>query len=460
MSETTSTTNLDCPIDILGQQPLLKIYTQILLAFTVPDASAQSAIIDTLKRGLERLSESFPWVAGQVVNEGASEGDSGVYKIKSLDKTPHLVVKDLSNDPSIPPFEEYRHGNFPMTLLDEQVLCPRPTLPGGPSYLEGLDPVFLVQATFVKGGLLLSFLGHHMTMDMTGQGQVIELLSKSCRGEPFTAEEIAAHNIDRSLVIPFFDDSYDPAPDLAKQIRKPLPAASADTQTSPSPMSWVNYTFSASSLATLKSVATSSLTTGFVSTDDALSALIWQSVTRARLPRLTGLDPSSTSATFARAVDVRRYLGVTPLYPGLLQNMAYSNLTIQELIDAPVGFVAAQLRLALDGQKLAHATRALGTLMHRAKDKSAVSFTAAVDTSVGIMLSSWAKEKSYALDFGLGLGLPVSVRRPRFTPVEGLLYLLPKTLDGEVGLAVSLRDEDLERLKGDKVFMEYAKYIG
>ncbi|KAG2012817.1 hypothetical protein GB937_006903 [Aspergillus fischeri] len=64
------------------------------------------------------------------------------------------------------------------------------------------------------------------------------------------------------------------------------------------------------------------------------------------------------------------------------------------------------------------------------------------------MFSSWAEVNCYELDFNLGLGTPECVRRPRILPVEGLMYLLPKALDGEIALMVCLRDEDLERLGG------------
>ena len=99
---TTTQDSLDFDLDVFGQQPALQTFTQICLFFSISEASSHSAIIDTLTNGLERLSTSFPWVAGQVVNEGASKGNSGVYKIKPLDKIPRLVVRDLRNNLSVP----------------------------------------------------------------------------------------------------------------------------------------------------------------------------------------------------------------------------------------------------------------------------------------------------------------------------------------------------------------------
>lgn len=214
------------------------------------------------------------------------------------------------------------------------------------------------------------------------------------------------------------------------------------------------------SLTALKSLATKTITlpSGYISTDDALSAFIWQSVIRARLPRLS---PTAES-TFARAVDVRRYLDIPQTYPGLVQNMAYHTYTLQKLVEEPLGGIASQLRSALDPKtsNLGHHTRALATFLNRSPDKNVISFTATLDLSADIMLSSWAKLDCYELDFNLGLAKPEAVRRPRFDPVESLIYLMPRTLDGEIAVAICLRDEDMERLRADEEFAKYARYVG
>ncbi|KAL1988700.1 hypothetical protein VTN96DRAFT_8400 [Rasamsonia emersonii] len=450
--------DLDDYLDVLGQQPLLNIYTQICFCFPVADASSNSAIINTLTNGLERLSASFPWLAGQVVNEGAGEGNSGVFKIKPLEKIPRLVVKDLRHDPSIPTMDALRRANFPFSMLDEIILAPRKTLPGNESAADAA-PVFLLQASFITGGLLLTFVGQHNAMDMTGQGQIIHLFSKACRNEPFTSDELSSGNLARHNLIPLLDDSYKPGSELARQMVKPSPSHPAPAP--PPKCTWAYFTFPPTSLAALKSLATETITLpsgGYISTDDALSAFIWQSVIRARLPRL---DPTAES-TFARAVDVRRYLGIPQTYPGLVQNMTYHTYTLQKLVEEPLGAVASQLRSALDPKtsNLAYHTRALATFLDRTPDKNIISFTATLDLSADLMLSSWAKLNFYELDFNLGLGKPEAVRRPQFDPVESLIYLIPRTLDGEIAVAICLRDEDMERLRADEEFAKYARYIG
>ncbi|MCJ1464393.1 hypothetical protein MMC07_003006 [Pseudocyphellaria aurata] len=462
--------DLNEDIDILGQQPLLRIYTQICFCFPIADASSHPAIINTLSDGLERLSESFPWVAGKVVNEGSGKGNSGVFKIKTMELAPRLVVKDLRGDPSIPSMDALRRANFPFSMLDESIIAPRRTFPGGPdeSALDS-DPVFLLQANFIKDGLLLTFVGQHNAMDMIGQGQIIHLFSKACRKEKFTNEDVSSGNLPRGNLISFLDGSYQQGSELAHQILKQTPSqlVSDEVNSYPTPVpnlspkcTWSYFSFHPTSLAALKSLATKTITisSGYISTDDALSAFIWQSVIRARLPRLN----PTTESTLARAVDVRQYLDIPRTYPGLVQNMVYHTQTLQKLVDEPLGSVAAQLRSAIDPKtsELGYHSRALATFLSRTPDKSIVSFIATLDLSADIMFSSWAKLNCYELDFGLRLGTPESVRRPRFNPCESLIYLMPRTLEGEISLAICLRDDDLERLRADEEFAKYGTFIG
>ncbi len=53
------------------------------------------------QEGLDRLSASFPWIAGQVVNEGASMGDPGTFHVAPSSRTPALVVNDLRDDDNV-----------------------------------------------------------------------------------------------------------------------------------------------------------------------------------------------------------------------------------------------------------------------------------------------------------------------------------------------------------------------
>ncbi|TGO07293.1 hypothetical protein BTUL_0295g00030 [Botrytis tulipae] len=453
-------------LDILGQQPSYNMYTQVCLCFPITDESSYSTIINTLTSGLDRLSISFPWIAGKVINEGSGKGNTGVYKIHTLQQTDILVVKDLRNESSIPSMDVLRRSNFPFSMLDENIVAPCKGHPGDQS-ASNPAPVFILQASLITGGIILTFVSQHQTMDMVGQGQIMYLLSKACHNELFTEEEVLSGNLPRHNLIPLLDDSFKPGPEVTRQTVKSTPSQpicdatdSKPPQPPPSPeCTWAYFTFPTTSLVALKSLAKEAITgPNHISTDDALSAFIWQSVIRARLPRLGPMIES----TFGRSVDVRSRLNIPVTYPGLMSNATYLTYTSQELVEEPLGVVASRLRSALNPatSSLVYDTRALATSLSSNPDKSLVSNKTMPDLSTDIMFSSWAKIGIYDLDFNLGLGKPEAVRRPRFRTVESMMFLMPRTLDGEITAAICLRNEDMKRLQEDNEFRKYGTYIG
>ena len=446
--------NLDITLPILGQGDL-DVYTALCFCFAnanpKDDASNRGSptVLSRLEQGLERLAASVPWIAGQVVNEGACEGDTGIYKIKPLGRAPHLVVRDHRNDSTVPTWNALKEANFPISMLEERLFASRNTLGEG----SGV-PVFELQVNFVDGGLILTFVAQHHATDIPILGLILQLLCKAIRNEPFTGAELAAANFTPGNEIPFYDETWQPGPEYDKPA-----STSSDAPAPPPQASWACFNFSRAALSALKAHATETkdASTPFISTDDAIDALVWQSVARARLPRF----PPATTSVFGRAFDARRYVSLPAGCAGSFADMAQCAQSLQELASAPLGEIAAQLRrrvdLATSGQ--AEKTRALATALHRARDKRAVNGPTNVDMTTGMMLSSWANMDVLSLDFGLGLGMPV-VRRPRFESVESLMYQMPKASNGDIALLTCLRDEDMEFLRKDEEFGKYATYIG
>ncbi|OQE16561.1 hypothetical protein PENFLA_c027G10028 [Penicillium flavigenum] len=447
---------MDDHLDIFGQQPFFTINIQACFCFPVLEVSSRPIIINTLNSGLERICAAFPWLACGIINEGSGDGNSGFFKFKSLGNAPRLVVKDHCHDLSELTMEALRRAKFPMRMLDEVAIAPRKIFPDKEA---GPTPVFLIQANFIDGGLLLTFLAQHNTMDMTGLGQFILLFSKACHQEEFTNDELSSGNLPRRDIVPLLDSSYTPSSDLGQYLVKPMPSSSIEVPPTAPKCSWAYFQFSPGSLANLKSLAAESLTSSsFVSMDDALTAFIWKSIARARLPRL---HPSSES-TIMRAVNMRQPLGIPETYPGPIQSNVKSTCSFFELVKQPLGIVALQLRSALELEKSdsGYRTRAIATILGRMPDKSGFSFGAMIDQSTDVIFSSWMKVDCHHLDFNLGLGNPEAVRKPNCNEVEGLTFALPKTAKGELAVAFCLRDEDTQRLKVDPEFVKHAEYIG
>jgi hypothetical protein len=151
------------------------------------------------------------------------------------------------------------------------------------------------------------------------------------------------------------------------------------------------------------------------------------------------------------------------MHPAFVQNMTYNTLTFQELAEMPFGLLASHLRSKIDPETstLAHDTRALATFLSCTADKSCVSFAATIKGASDIFFSSWAKMRCYEYDFGVELGKAEVVRRTRSRNLtEGLMYLMPRSPSGEIGLVICLSEEDIAALRNDKEFAEFAEYVG
>ncbi|KUI62546.1 Trichothecene 3-O-acetyltransferase [Cytospora mali] len=472
----SSSSNLldDFPLDILGQQERInRLYTQIILCFPVPEDTPNlqtkiDPIIERLSQGLARLSAAFPWIAGRVVRE------HNEYKVKPLDpdSPPRIKVNHWKGNHLLPTWEDLSRSSFPFSMLDEDLVAPCKTM-----VVVGEElPVLLVQANFFQGGLLLTINAQHGSMDMRGQGQMSYLFAQACRGEMFTAEEVQVGNMKRKNLIPLLeeestDEDASPAGDSRHDNdAKPVQESSSSSVTTPVSLPvWAYVAFPSTALSGLKSLATKTLPPDtFVSTDDVLTSFVWQAITRARQTRLQQQYDlslkSPQSTTLNRNVDVRVHFSLPSTYPGLVTTATSHTYPVDDLVASQdLGSIASGLRAALDRESLIHGTRARATAIHRDGDAAGrKSIAATSNPSLDVRVSSWAKEGFYDLDFGPFLGRPQVVRRPRFVDGarEGLVYLLPRDRDGEIVVGVCLRDEDLERLKGDGEVRRWSRWIG
>jgi hypothetical protein len=270
-------------LDIAGQQPGLSIHTHITLCFSKTNGASQDKIVKTLKNGLELLSHGFPWLAGQVVNEGAREGKTGLYNIVPLDPISSLVVRDLRGDMGVPTMDDIRRAIFSVTMIDEKLFALRKTIPT-PEERESGSPVLILQATLIEGGLLLTFTGQHQAMGMTGQGQLISMFSRLCKDEPLTDKEVEVGNRDRRRACSFIPRQMAACHLGPGALRKML-----DLSELPPPLHkrvWANISFSSESLQKIKTLGLDTLPgddVGYVSTDDTLTAYTWQAIMRARV---------------------------------------------------------------------------------------------------------------------------------------------------------------------------------
>lgn len=450
--------------DVMGSLPMLKRYIVICLIFDLDDDNvSRSDVENALRESLARLAKGFPFLTGQVVMEGRDETHTGRPKIISLDDEIKLHVKDLKEDAEFPSMQEMRQAQYPMSMLDPEILSPPIAVTWSSEGFDKIAPVFMLQANFIRGGLILTVTGNHMTMDMTGLGMTISLFSKACLAEPFTAEEIRQGNQPRGDAVPLLGDKYQPGPELDDAYVRPRAIEEknnpTDSTTPPSPPQyppkWVYFNFKATALANLKKQASNQTITPYISTDDALGALCWQSVARARASRLG----NGIRTRFARPISGRKYLGLQGYYLGHMVDMVYEDEL--DVHNQAMGNIAGRLRnLLLQDAKIVQHIRAFATMLDRLPDKSRLVNGALLDPQRDIVLSSYANIRCCELQFGELLGMPNAARRPSMPVWPSLLYLMPKSKNGDIAVAVCLSPDDIEALRRDEVFMEFADYVG
>lgn len=394
-----------------------------------------------LRDGFKRLTAHFPWIGGETCVK------NGVIGVNYKGKPPKLVIKDLTHSHDLPSLHALENVDFPAKYFDEKLLCSRMTIPGTQGEkLDGTEPVFMAQMTFIKGGLLLSFIGEHAGMDAVGQCTMMDLLSQICNQNTLTDRQMRFGDISNSEV-PIYDSSHhidarteDRKIDFNEDINAPA--------------SWEYFNFPVDTLKELKNETMKDIHSGYVSTDDCMCALICKAIDRARLRRL---KPTRIHK-FARALNTRKYMNLDEHQTGVCLNMSVNNLSIGEVVEKPVAELASQIRQKiLDPQQIQRSTKELATLVSRAEDKTKIMMSGPIDPAVDIQISSWTNLNCYDLDFNLGLGKPVAVRRPTFIPCTGLIYFLPKRGDGQINVAMSLRNDDLAQLKSDKELLQYCQ---
>lgn len=132
-----------------------------------------------------------------------------------------------------------------------------------------------------------------------------------------------------------------------------------------------------------------------------------------------------------------------------------------DLVVESLRTTASRLRAALIETDLARLTQTAATITsHADPQPSHPSGARSKVPCLDLKASSWAKETCCTLDFGDLLDVPMAVRRPAFEAWEGLVYFMPKAANGDIAVAVCLREKDFMRLTRDAAFMELCSFVG
>jgi hypothetical protein len=446
--------------DVIGQLPILKSYSHILICFSVSDDKRDAAIRD-IECAVRQVMKALPFLAGKVINEGSGSQTSGTFKIASCEKwesPDHFFVRVEDRSTLCASYDEICAAHGPSTMLPGYILSRRKGFPE--SYEETQDdpaPVLEFQANIIRGGLLLDLAAHHNIIDGTGVFQILNLLATALRGEHIPQCQIDEGNRDRRSLIallgpdePLLDHSELKPPVIIKA--PPPPELLA-------PFRWRYYRFPVASVKKIQDMADSKpeefeSSTTTLSLNDAITAFCWQRVTAVRLKKLQ--TPTAISR-LSRAVDFRRVMKLSPAYLGHMVRISNTRLTFQDIIDSSLSRLASLLRKAVLEISNEYALRSYVTFIANEPDKSDIAYGGSFNPQTDFSCSSVAHVK--VPDFG-PLGKPGLMRRPTFGPLPCSSYIGP-VLDGEgMEALVCLHESEIRALAEDEVWKELVEYIG
>ena len=462
-SSTHPGTPLEAPLTLIDQM-MPPAYTRMILCFSLPSSTDPAGIIRILRQGLKATVSDIPILSGEVKWAGSSK-QKGLCAIH-LGCHPELVVKDLTA--SHLGFSDLRANNFPPSELNGDILCAHPGFPQ-----QRIDlPILAIQASFIEGGMLLGLCIHHLALDGVGITTFLKVLAENCRvfqgqrGEAASKVQIPAALFDRTPLMQGSGNGL--ISDHPEYTILPRSLTGPPAFLLKSTQSAIFY-FSRPALTALKSAASPANCSysppsevRWVSTNDAISALVWRSVMAASYAanRISADAPTS----FSLAINGRQRCD-PPLPQDWLGNAILYSRADRQLtaLFAPnnLADLAVQVRKSVAKVDSAH-IKDVVQLLSSLPDISLIKPSCLSDVlGTDAFLTSWWSMSLYQIDWESAFGGRCeSVRVPDKGLLPGLQIVLPEVEESKGGgceIMIVLEEEVMERLREDEVWMKYAE---
>ncbi|KAH7177026.1 transferase family-domain-containing protein [Dactylonectria macrodidyma] len=452
------------PLERIGP----KGYLRYVFTSPLPDDYDFDQVSSVLKGGFDAAKQRIGVMGAEAVPDpDAIQG--GVFKFrKPSDDSDieNVVSKDLRSPKAYPfTYAQLKDKAFPVSAFNAEDLCRRTVwpLPG-----EKL-PVSLVQANFIQGGLILTWCIFHMAGDGTTFQVWTRIWAEECRRlqrlditEPYVLDPSMMG--DRVLIMNPSGNNKGMTEDHPEYLCIPfVPEGAPPKMKSPDHRGQVFY-FSPESLKALKAEASPSNASEqseqtWISTNDALSALLWRTVMAVQNP-LETLEGDPVSV-FNIAIDGRLRTD-PPVHPNtlgcFLEYVAVSAPIRQMLSSANLADLAFLIRKALTRADKQF-TDDVVTLVDKLDHVDKIVATAFTDVpGYHCVQTSWVNFDVYSIDFGPLLGGKIeSIRAPHVGVINGLQVALPPLPDGGMEIMVGVESSCLDKLLHEPLWNKFAK---
>lgn len=441
-------------------------YVRFILCFGIRSGVSHDDATQILRQGLRATASKVHVLNSLVVSVTDSNGKQA--KDLRQDDIPMFTVKDLTNTRLV--YGDIRSQGFPSHIFDGEMLCPtgRFAVPASPV------PVFLVQANLITGGILLGLSVWHGALDGTAITTILRLWAQNCctiqdpnkqSFDNFTLSSGAFDGLRLSKVSCAEGGTIDHHPEFLLLPEAPTALPPALTQSLKAQI----FHISPDSISALKELASPENSAfpqtehSWISTNTAISALIWRSIMAATYVHECPI-PESVSI-FSSPLNARKRMD-PPLAPDLLASawcFQDSRLPVKSLLEAELADVALVVRKATDKVDAGYID-SLINMIDSLPDPSLLlplAFTDVLRTCS--MSTSWAAFRMYDFDWGDVLGGRCErVRTAASGMFNGMQVVLPELtqeMGGGLEIVVGLEDVAMERLKVDALWMKFARLV-
>lgn len=443
-----------------------KGYVRYVFPFQLTEDYNICQVTDVVSRGFDAVKQRFPEAACEAVPDFDSK-QNGVLKLQRLDENDieTVVVKDLRHPHDFPfTYQELKAKSFPVSAFDGDHLC------RGPVWASPGDriPISLIQANFIRGGLILTWNIFHMIGDGTSFYLWTKVWAEGCRRAqslniPDPVQLPLAIWTDREQVMKPSGKNHGRLEDHPEYTLLPFsPPGPSPKMLSQHHRGQVFY-FSPQALKMLKADAspvnaTEPSNQKWISTNDALSALLWRTVMAVQSP-LESLDGDPVS-NYGISINARHRLTprVHPDTSGCFLGWVSVEAPIRRIIgDLNIADLAVLVRKAV-----LRADDNFGddvvTLVDSLDDVNRLVPTAFLDVpGLNCVQSSWTGFDLHSLEWGPVLGNKIdTVRSPSVGLLHGAQIILPVLPDGGMEVLMGVEESCLERLLNDPLLGKYA----
>ncbi|KAH9882583.1 hypothetical protein J1614_000819 [Plenodomus biglobosus] len=467
-------------LSCIDHQSHLRTYGRVLLIFELENPKFIETATDSVRSGLAGLLHQFPYLAGVVepVDKSSkrlkvSYPDSGPYEehINRIFSVSTSLIEDPSFDYKALQAKNFTHETFPAehfcprTLIDHQGLNDGDRYATeSTSFSSGVPlPALATQATFIRGGLVLSFWIYHGIADGTGWGRIFEVWANNVKrvqhGYLSSRGLKDRDSLGQQQHVTYGTDDSETRAALDGLARRStafdhtayIPVQSPALRSVPYKVVSRMFRIRMPLISDLKihlSEKITDHTTNFI----ALAALLATYISEARSNLLSSHNVPKT--TLAVVVNLRTHLSPKFTDPDFIGNCMLSAKSNYQLSTSPRAGIASPSHLAPFAHAIAESIKRIDEdwVSNRlapillssppALDNSDLRFGNGPD----LYITSWqhmGADTEWNIP-GTKEGRPIAIRRDAWES-EGGIVILPKRMDdlGDFEVMVSLAEDDM-----------------